>query len=229
MSPWAFLGAALLLALERVCYMAIARAPGRFGRECARPVIAWLGSPVTVVGTLFCGFKVLQAAVFLGWCYVQGEGSIVPAGAGAIALALAGGLIVVGQVLSLGVFYRLGAVGVFFGDRLGHPTPWCREFPFSCISHPQYVGTVLTIWGIFLVLRFPHPDWYLIPVLETVYYAVGGWLEGPRADGRPGQRRFVARQRAASALRRLVSLADASRLSRALTRDAPATPGVVRE
>ena len=77
MSRWAFLGAALLLALERVCYVAIARAPGRFGRVCARPVIAWLGSPVTVVGTLFCGFKVLQAAVFLGWCYGQGEGSIV--------------------------------------------------------------------------------------------------------------------------------------------------------
>jgi hypothetical protein len=25
--------------------------------------------------------------------------------------------------------------------------------------------------------RFPHDDWYLLPVLETVYYAVGVGLE----------------------------------------------------
>ena len=60
-------------------------------------------------------------------------------------------MVVVGQALNFGVFYRLGAIGVFFGDRLGHEVPWCRAFPFSWIAHPQYAGTVLTIWGLFLV------------------------------------------------------------------------------
>jgi phosphatidyl-N-methylethanolamine N-methyltransferase len=51
------------------------------------------------------------------------------------------------------------------------------EFPYSVLSHPQYVGAVLTIWGLFLMLRFPAADWYLLPLLETVYYAAGSCLE----------------------------------------------------
>jgi hypothetical protein len=41
---------------------------------------------------------------------------------------------------NLSVFYRLGAVGVFFRDRLGYEVPWCRAFPFSWVAHLQYVG-----------------------------------------------------------------------------------------
>ncbi len=82
-----------------------------------------------------------------------------------------------GQILNLSVFYRLGVVGVFFGDRLGHEVPWCRAFPFSWISHPQYVGALLTIWGFFLVMRFPHADWFFLPAVETVYYSVGAYFE----------------------------------------------------
>jgi methylene-fatty-acyl-phospholipid synthase len=55
--------------------------------------------------------------------------------------------------------------------------PWCRAFPFSVLQHPQYVGTVLSIWGFFLVMRFPHDDWYLLPIVETVYYALGAYFE----------------------------------------------------
>jgi methylene-fatty-acyl-phospholipid synthase len=75
------------------------------------------------------------------------------------------------------VFYRLGAVGVFYGNRLGHTIPWCRTFPFSCLSHPQYVGTVLSIWGLFLAMRFPQPDWFVLPALETAYYVARAHLE----------------------------------------------------
>ena len=53
----------------------------------------------------------------------------------------------------------------------------CQAFPFSWLRHPQYVGTVLTIWGLFLTVRFPHDDWYVLPVLETVYYAVEAYFE----------------------------------------------------
>jgi hypothetical protein len=37
---------------------------------------------------------------------------------------------------------------------------------------------VAAIRGVFLLLRFPHADWLLIPVVETAYYAVGATLEG---------------------------------------------------
>ena len=45
---------------------------------------------------------------------------------------------------------------------------------------PQYVGTVLSIWGFFLVMRFPHDDWLVLPVLETIYYTLGARLERER-------------------------------------------------
>jgi protein-S-isoprenylcysteine O-methyltransferase Ste14 len=116
---------------------------------------------VTVVAVLFAAFKVGHLA---GWP----------------ALAMAGVLLIAGQALNFGVFYRLGTTGVFFGDRLGHEAPWCRAFPFSWIAHPQYVGTVLTIWGLFLATRFPHPDWYVLPGVATVFYAVSAHFESPR-------------------------------------------------
>ena len=92
-------------------------------------------------------------------------------------LGLGGAMIIIGQILNISVFYRLGKVGVFYGNILGYELPWCREFPFSWLKHPQYVGTVLSIWGFFLVMRFPHEDWYLLPSLETVYYAFGAYCE----------------------------------------------------
>jgi methylene-fatty-acyl-phospholipid synthase len=86
-------------------------------------------------------------------------------------------LIAGGQTLNLSVFYRLGNVGVFYGDKFGYEIPWCRRFPFSLFKHPQYAGTLLSIWGFFLVMRFPHDDWYLLPILETVYYSLGAYFE----------------------------------------------------
>ena len=172
-----------LLSLERVCYVWTARAPDSFRRWCARPAVARLGDPVAVVRTLFYVFKVLQGAVFAGWCWAHGSRSLAPTAHG-LALLLGAVLVVAGQILSGLVFYRLGRVTVFFGDRLGHEATWCEAFPFSVLRHPQYVGTVMTIWGVFLIARFPHDDWYLLPVVETLYYLIGASLEG--RDGHVG-------------------------------------------
>jgi phosphatidyl-N-methylethanolamine N-methyltransferase len=72
------------------------------------------------------------------------------------------------------VFYRLGNIGVFYGN---HEVPWNHRFPFSIIDHPQYVGALLTIWGFFLVARFPRDDWLFLPVLEPAYYFAGAYFE----------------------------------------------------
>jgi methylene-fatty-acyl-phospholipid synthase len=177
MSLGAVLAAAVLLGAERACYVWIARAPGSFRAWCALPAVAGLGEPVVIVRRLFYAFKVLQALVFLGWCVLHGDGSLMPTARDPAVLGLAAAAIAAGQVLNWSVFYRLGWVGAFFGDRLGHEVRWCREFPFSLLSHPQYVGTVLTIWGFFAIMRFPHDDWYVLPLLETGYYLLGGYLE----------------------------------------------------
>jgi hypothetical protein len=179
-------GAALLLSLERICYVFIARRPGRFQRLCRRAPLAVLGEPVAVVRRLLYAFKLVQFSVFAAWCLVHAGGSVLPAEPDPFVLGLAAVAIVAGQVLNWSVFYRLGMIGVFYGDRLGYRVPWCQGFPFSVLMHPQYVGAVLTIWGFFLGMRFPHDDWLVLPVLETVYYAVGAHLEPePQLEPQP--------------------------------------------
>ena len=136
------------------------------------------GEPTIVVQRLFYLFKALQVSVFVGWCYYFGRGSFfaVRQGLGPVALGLT--ILVIGQSLNWAVFYRLGTLGVFYGNRFGHQIPRYRGFPFSLFNHPQYVGTVASIWGFFILTRFPSPDWYLLPAVETFYYGVGAWLEG---------------------------------------------------
>ena len=177
MNLWISLCAALLLSLERICYLWIWRAPDAFRAFSARPALAWIGNPVEVLRALFCSFKVIQGGVFLGWCWLYGNGSLVPPGEGPLSLALGAALVGIGQILNCSVFYRLGKVGVFYGNKFGYRTRWVRKFPFSCLKHPQYVGALLSIWGFFLAMRFPAADWYLLPALETLYYALGAYWE----------------------------------------------------
>ena len=176
------IAAAVLLSLERACYVWIARAPGSFRRWCTRPAVARLGEPVAVVAVMFIGFKLVQVAVFAGWWAAHGHGELRPADGGTAVLAVGSAAMLAGQFLNGLVFYRLGRIAVFFGDRLGYDVGWCQDFPFSVMRHPQYVGTVLTIWGFFLAARCPGDDWYLLPALETVYYVLGAALESAERE-----------------------------------------------
>lgn len=177
MSPWFVVVAAVLLSLERIAYVVIWRAPDRFCRFCARPAVMSFGEPIDVLQKLFYGFKGLQLAVLFGWCYGYGDGKLWPPDSGGLALCVGAMLIVAGQFLNYRVFAQLGKVGVFYGNKMGYEVSWCRDFPFSVLDHPQYVGASLSIWGFFLVMRFPHDDWYVLPALETLYYALGAHFE----------------------------------------------------
>jgi methylene-fatty-acyl-phospholipid synthase len=172
-----FIAAACLLSLERVSYVWISRKPDAFRAACQASGVSLAEDPVEAVRTLFLAFKVLQAAVFTWWCLAHGGGVLATASHDPAVIASGAVLIVVGQVLSSAVFWRLGTVGVFYGHNFGHHVPRCRAFPFSLCAHPQYFGAVLSIWGLFLLMRFPHADWMALPLLETAYYAMGAWLE----------------------------------------------------
>lgn len=170
-----FLGAAALLGIERACYVWAWRAPTTFD-ACLR-LLAPRIDPVDALQYLFYGFKVIQAAVFVGWCAIHAGAFPWPPDGPQWSTLIGTWLIAVGQLLNIAVFYRLGRVGVFYGNRFGYVTVVCRDFPFSVLNHPQYVGAVLSIWGFFLVMRFPNADWLAIPLLETAYYVAGAHLE----------------------------------------------------
>lgn len=163
--------AAMLLSVERIAYAAAWRRPRSFGRICNRADL----DPVDALSRLFLAFKALQAGVFLGWCLWWPETTAFSARPLPVSAGLALG--VAGQVLNVSVFRRLGRTGVFYGTRFGHDVPWVTGFPFSIAEHPQYLDTVMTIWGFFLMMRYPASDWMVLPLLETIYYATGARLE----------------------------------------------------
>ena len=174
---WALLLSAVLLSFERLTYFWVSRYPQRWRAFCQRPGLAAVGQPVEVLQKLFYFFKLLQIGVFLSWCMAFGD-TLMPLPTGTPAAIAAGGaLILVGQLLNFGVFSRLGTVGVFYGRELGYQVPWVEGFPFSVLKHPQYVGTLISIWGFFLVMRYPSADWIVLPLLETVYYTIGARYE----------------------------------------------------
>ena len=58
-----------------------------------------------------------------------------------------------GQALNIGIFSTLGKEGVYYGYKLGKTIPWVTGFPFNLgLRHPQYVGNILTWWGVFQLL-----------------------------------------------------------------------------
>lgn len=177
----AFLPAAVALAIERLSYIAIWRNPAAFEALCRSGPLRLLGEPVQAVQRLFYSFKAIQAIVFFCWIALHGEWftSSDPTffSADLRAAVIGAVLIVLGQTLNFAVFFRLGRTGVFYGCRFGHDVPWVHGFPFSVFSHPQYLGTAISIWGLFLLTRFPHPDWIVLPLLETVYYCLGAHFE----------------------------------------------------
>jgi methylene-fatty-acyl-phospholipid synthase len=169
--------AAVVLSFERICYVWAWRYPDSFRRFCDYPGVSVFGPPIAVLQNLFYGFKALQGLTFFAWCLFFGHGSLVPLAGNIFSFTLGGLLIVTGQFLNVSVFCRLGETGVFYGNRFGYAIPWCSQFPFSVLKHPQYVGATLSIWGFFLMMRFPHADWSLLPSLETIYYILGSHLE----------------------------------------------------
>ncbi len=169
--------AGALLALERLTYALIWYSPTSFRRTCRHWPLSRFATPVDAMQALFYLFKAIQLGVFLAWCVVFSDQfpPLPTAGPAAISTGLA--LVVAGLILNGSVFWRLGKTGVFYGNKLGHDVPWIKGFPFSVVPHPQYVGTAVSVWGFFLVMRFPNPDWIALPLLQTAYYIIGARVE----------------------------------------------------
>lgn len=169
--------AAVLLSVERLTYATIWYAPGLFEQLCRRWPLNRFATPVDAMQALFYLFKVIQLGVFLGWCVVFSDRFPPWPTAGPTAMSIGFVLIIIGQALNASVFWRLGKTGVFYGNKLGQDVPWIEGLPFSLVPHPQYFGTAMSIWGFFVVMRFPNPDWLALPLLQTVYYLIGARIE----------------------------------------------------
>lgn len=83
------------------------------------------------------------------------------------------GLACYGQSLNVGIFQAIGHDGVYYGFKLGRKIPWVTGWPFDSVSHPQYVGSVLTIWGFVALVLGQYPGTQLLVAagVWTMVYA----------------------------------------------------------
>ena len=159
---------AAALAIERIAYIWISRRPDTLERLIARWSLLSSAGAINVLVGLFGVFKVVQLTVFFIWCTIHAQQQLLPWQPDNDAIVTGAILIVAGQLLNLRVFQLLGRTGVFYGTRFGAQLPWRTDFPFSVMRHPQYVGACMSVWGFFLVMRFPYDDWYVLPYLRSL-------------------------------------------------------------
>ncbi|KAK9838791.1 hypothetical protein WJX74_003443 [Apatococcus lobatus] len=109
----------------------------------------------------FCAWllKVVQASAVLWWYHCKNPGGLhldmdqVALHQWVAFVGLAG----LGQALNLSIYDAIGSEGVYYGTKLGLHVPWHKGFPFNFVAHPQYVGSVMTIWAVVAVLYNQGP------------------------------------------------------------------------
>lgn len=82
------------------------------------------------------------------------------------------------QVLNIAVYQTLSTNGVYYGAKLGKKVAWKHGFPFNTVSHPQYLGAVLTIWGLTSLLwDVSPPGITTLAVYWSLLYAITAFWE----------------------------------------------------
>eukprot|EP01029_Cantina_marsupialis_P029757 TRINITY_DN782145_c0_g1_i1.p1 TRINITY_DN782145_c0_g1~~TRINITY_DN782145_c0_g1_i1.p1 ORF type:complete len:201 (-),score=43.61 TRINITY_DN782145_c0_g1_i1:264-815(-) len=80
-------------------------------------------------------------------------------------------MILFGQLLNVMVYYRIGILGVYYGNAFGIELPWVTKFPFGTIPNPQYTGVTLTTLGTALLEGSANGLIYTLATIVS-YYAV---------------------------------------------------------
>merc|ERR1712112_553202 len=90
-------------------------------------------------------------------------------------IALATGLLLVGQVLNFFVMKKLGYVGVYYGYKV----EWVTSFPFNVLRHPQYVGGILSFAGVATLVYHPsvQRELFVLFTIHVASYITTGLME----------------------------------------------------
>eukprot|EP00456_Euglypha_rotunda_P023597 TRINITY_DN19544_c0_g1_i8.p1 TRINITY_DN19544_c0_g1~~TRINITY_DN19544_c0_g1_i8.p1 ORF type:complete len:154 (-),score=3.32 TRINITY_DN19544_c0_g1_i8:82-543(-) len=134
--------------------------------------------PVDAFANVAHTFKVIQFLAFAWWYSTTGD--LVKFNEMHIFRWLVGLLLVgFGQLLNISIYQAIGKAGVYYGTRLGVKVPWCTGFPFNFIAHPQYVGAVVSWWGIAIIF-YTSAHWEGLVVLSLAYallYSMNAYVE----------------------------------------------------
>lgn len=93
-----------------------------------------------------------------------------------------------GQFLNATVYYQIGIDGVYYGCKLGKEIPWNTNFPFNLgMRHPQYMGAILSWWGLFNSVMSPlliEEGYMFLCVMTGLSYLVVAIVEEAPEPGK---------------------------------------------
>lgn len=121
-----------------------------------------------------CAAVVQAAAVLMWWSCGRPQGLCLDLSrVGLLQWLAALASIAWGQSLNVGIFSAIGHDGVYYGTKLGRAVPWVTGWPFDAVSHPQYVGSVATVWGLAALVSGQAPAGLLpLALFWTALYAI---------------------------------------------------------
>ena len=158
-----------LLSLERLAYGVVWKKPHVIRTIATK--VGYQQKEPEMIFNFVRFFKLIQMYVMGTW-YMSHYGYQLPT-IDAVQLCIAAAIILFGQVLNGMVWYRIGKEGVCYGCKFERNIPWCDKFPYSHFNHPQYLGAILTVWGMFAMTWNDYPnEWFYIPLVETILYGM---------------------------------------------------------
>jgi len=161
-----FLLASSFLAIERLCYTIIWLYPHKVEKYILELRGSWLNKNTdTIVDSIYKLFLINKIFQLLGYILIYIlHPSISFQNMTLFQIVVGSNLAFVGQFLNVATYTAIGKVGVYYGYKFGFHVPWCNGFPFNVItSHPQYLGSTLTSYGLILITM-------------TEYHSKDGWL-----------------------------------------------------
>lgn len=75
------------------------------------------------------------------------------------------------------VYIKIGADGVYYGFKLKRSVPWCYDYPFDTIRHPQYLSASLIFICSMILLQIDTPSALCLTALQLWCYAFTGLME----------------------------------------------------
>jgi len=176
LSDSSFLLVCFLLSLQNISYTLVWVRSQAFTQFCKRNK---LGNPVDVVVAIFLANKTLQLIAPAVWYFsIASIPSLSNLTTYQVGTAIQ--FIAIGQLFNIAIYQAIGKAGVYYGTRLGKSIPWVSGFPFNVISHPQYCGVVMTVFGLVVLLHTSvhcQSGLFGLFVVQTLLYVAMGLVE----------------------------------------------------
>ena len=173
------------LSLPHLWYTWLWRSPQKWVARCKRVQ----QDPSLAMMKFAAMLKVVQFSAFVLWLCSFATQMDVLRGVHARLLAqdttmlIAVALLIVGQALNTGAMKAISVDGIYYGVRFGKKIPWCTSWPYGglfSVPHPQYVGSVLTVWALVLGACLPvhyHSGALCLGAVWTIFYVFTGVME----------------------------------------------------